>query len=182
MLLDGALEWAGAELGVETFLRQELAGRVIHAQRELLILQALFHARELDVHDGAELRLVQVAENNAVIHTIQKLRPELPLEFPHHGLTQRVVHHVARGKMLLNQGAGEVAGHDDHRVAEIHRATLAIGQAAVIEHLQQHVEHIRMGLLDFVKEHHAVRPAAHGFTKLSALIVTHVARRRADQP
>ena len=36
----------------------------------------------------------------------------------------------------------DVAGHDDQRVLEVDRAALAVGQAAVVEHLQQHVEHV----------------------------------------
>ena len=39
---------------------------------------------------------------------------------------------------------------------------LAVGHAAVVEHLQQHVEHVRMRLLDFVEQDHAVGLAAHG--------------------
>jgi len=34
----------------------------------------------------------------------------------------------------------EIRRHDDQRVAEVHGAALTVGQAAVIEHLQQHVE------------------------------------------
>jgi hypothetical protein len=36
---------------------------------------------------------------------------------------------------------------------EVHRAALTVRQAAIVEHLQQHVEHIRMGLLDLVEQH-----------------------------
>jgi len=31
----------------------------------------------------------------------------------------------------------DVGGHDDHRIAEIHRPALRIGDAAVVQHLQQ---------------------------------------------
>jgi hypothetical protein len=38
---------------------------------------------------------------------------------------------------------------------EIDRAALAVGQAAVVEDLQQHVEDVRVRLLDFVEQDHA---------------------------
>ena len=51
-----------------------------------------------------------------------------------------------------------VRGHDDQRVAEVHGAALAVGQAAVVEHLQQHIEDIGMRLLDLLEQHHRIRP------------------------
>ena len=57
-----------------------------------------------------------------------------------------------------------------------------IGQASIIENLQQDVEHIRMRLLNLVKQDRAVGPAPHGFRKLSAFVIANVSRRRANQP
>ena len=57
----------------------------------------------------------------------------------------------------------------------------AIGQTAVVEHLQQHVEDIWMGLLHLVEQDHGVRTTAHGLSELAALVVTHVSRGRTDQ-
>jgi hypothetical protein len=61
---------------------------------------------------------------------------------------------------LLDELRAEVRGHHDHGVAEIHGAALAIGQAAIVEHLQQHVEHVRMRLLDFIEQDHGIRAGA----------------------
>ena len=77
---------------------------------------------------------------------------------------------------------GDVRGHDHHGVLEVHRAALAVGQPAVVQHLQQHVEDLGVRLLDLVEQHHGVRPAAHGLGELAALLVADVAGRRADQP
>ena len=66
-------------------------------------------------------------------------------------------------------------------VLEVHHATLAVGEASVIEHLQQDVEHVGMGLLHLIEQHHAVGVAAHGLGQLAALVVAHVSRRRSDQ-
>ena len=78
-------------------------------------------------------------------------------------------------------GVADVRRHDQHRVAEVDGAALAVGQAPVVEHLQQHVEHLRVRLLDLVEQHDRVRAAAHGLRQLSALVVADVAGRRADE-
>ena len=71
---------------------------------------------------------------------------------------------------LLDHLAADVRGHHDDRVGEIDRVAVAVGQAAVVEHLQQHVEHVAMGLFDFVEQHHAVGPAADGFGRAGRLL------------
>ncbi len=78
--------------------------------------------------------------------------------------------------------AGDVRGHDQHGVLEVDRAALAVGQAAVVHHLQQHVEDVGVRLLDLVEQHDRVRPAAHRLGELAALLVADVAGGRADQP
>ena len=75
----------------------------------------------------------------------------------------------------------EIRRHDDERVLEIDRAALAVGQAAVVEHLQQHVEHVRMRLLDLVEQHDLIGPAADGFGQRAAFLIADIAGRRADQ-
>ena len=59
---------------------------------------------------------------------------------------------------------------------------LPVGQAAVVEHLQQHVEHVRVRLLDLVEQHDLIGPPPHRFGERAALVVADIARRRADQP
>src|SRR5467141_4142181 len=70
-----------------------------------------------------------------------------------------------------------VRGHNDDRVLEVDDAPLSISQAAVIEDLKQNIKGVVMGLLDFVKENHRVRPASHGFSQLASLFITDVSRR-----
>ncbi len=72
---------------------------------------------------------------------------------------------------------GSVRGHDQHGVAEVDRAALAVGEAPVVEHLEQDVEHVGVRLLDLVEQHDAVGPAAHRLGELAALVVADVARR-----
>ena len=77
--------------------------------------------------------------------------------------------------------AAEVRGHDDNGVLEVDRAALRIGHAAVVENLQQDVEHIRVRLFDLVKQHDRVRFSANGLCELAALVVADVSGRRADE-
>ena len=76
----------------------------------------------------------------------------------------------------------EIRGHDDQHIAEIDRASLPVGQPAVVEHLQQNVEDIRMRLFDFVEQHDLIGPAPHRLGQRAALLVADIAGRRADQP
>ena len=82
---------------------------------------------------------------------------------------------------LLDQLAADVRGHHDDRVGEVHRAAVAVGQPAVVEHLQQHIEHVAMGLLDFVEQHHAMRVLVDAISQQPALVEADIARRRTDQ-
>ena len=66
-------------------------------------------------------------------------------------------------------------------VLEVHRPALAVGDPAVAQHLQQDVEHIGVGFLHLIEQHHAVGFAADGLGQLAALFITDVSRRRANQ-
>ena len=70
----------------------------------------------------------------------------------------------------------QVGGHDHDRVAEVDRPALAVGEAAVVEQLQQHVEYVGVRLLDLVEQHHGVGPAPHRLGELPAFLVADVAR------
>ena len=73
----------------------------------------------------------------------------------------------------------DVGGHDDDGVAEVDRAALGVGEAPVVEHLQQGVEHVGVRLFDLVEEHDRIGLAPDRFGELAALLVADVAGRRA---
>ncbi len=87
----------------------------------------------------------------------------------------------AQASALAHKLSAQVAGHDQHSVPKVHDASLSVGQAPVIQNLQKRVPNFGVGFLDFVKEHYAVRPAAHSFGKLTAFLVAHVSGRRAKK-
>ena len=82
---------------------------------------------------------------------------------------------------LLDELAADVRGHHDDGVLEIDRMALVVAQAAVVEHLQEDVEDVAMGLLDLVQEDDGVGPPADGLGQHAALFVADIARRGADQ-
>uniref|UniRef100_A0A0N4ZZD3 NDK domain-containing protein n=1 Tax=Parastrongyloides trichosuri TaxID=131310 RepID=A0A0N4ZZD3_PARTI len=77
--------------------------------------------------------------------------------------------------------AAQVGGHDDQGVLEVDGAALTVGQAAVVQHLKQHVEDVGVGLLDFVEQDDLIGAAAHGLGQGAALVIADIARRGADQ-
>ena len=84
-------------------------------------------------------------------------------------------------QLLADNLAAHVRGHDDDGVLEVARAALVVGQTAVLEHLQQDVEHVGMRLLNLVEQHDAVGFAAHSLGQLPALVVAHIPWRRSDK-
>eukprot|EP01136_Pigoraptor_vietnamica_P037821 Opistho-1_new@106316 len=117
-------------------------------------------------------------EHHGLVDAVQELRPEVHLQLAPHRLADQL---RVLPRHLHDEVGAEVAGHHDHGVLEVHRAALSVGQTAVVQHLQQHVEHIRVGLLDLVEQQHAVGLAAHRLGQVAALVVADIARRRADQ-
>ena len=97
----------------------------------------------------------------------------------HRGLHGLVISATGQG---LNQIRPQVGGHHHHRIAEIHRTALTIGQAAIIQHLQQDVEDIRVSLLHLVQQYHRVRLATHRFGQVTAFFIADIAWGSPHQP
>ena len=77
--------------------------------------------------------------------------------------------------------AAEVGGHNDDGVLEVDGAALVVGEASVVEHLQEDVEDVGVSLLYLVEEHYGVGFAAHSLGELTALVVAYVSWRRTDE-
>ncbi len=137
---------------------------------------------QLQFHDGLDVLLRERVEDNDLVDAVQKLRPEgLAHLIQHLDSGHLELRRVAR-LQVLQESAPQIAGHDDHGILEIHGAPVAIGEPAVLEDLQQNVEHVAVRLLDLVEQHDAIRPPAHGLGELPAFLKPDVARRRADEP
>ena len=72
-------------------------------------------------------------------------------------ITWRRVPPSRRSAECRDELAAEVRRHDDDRVLEIDRSALAVGQPAIVEQLQQDVQHFGVRLFDLVEQHDGVR-------------------------
>mmetsp|Transcript_58070 Transcript_58070/g.165337 ORF Transcript_58070/g.165337 Transcript_58070/m.165337 type:complete len:424 (-) Transcript_58070:428-1699(-) len=184
---DRALDGARAERGIVAALRDDVQGSVGHLELDAALVQAFLHALQLQARDLLQVRPSKRAEDDAVVDAVQ----ELGAEDVGHGLAHSVGHFclLLRGILAVQLQAQirdglapHVGRHDDDRVLEIHGAALRVRQPPVVQQLEQHPEHVRVGLLHLVEQHHAVRPPPDGLRQLPALLVAHVPRRRAREP
>ena len=126
-------------------------------------------------------------EHDDVIDPVQKLRAEDAIHLTHHGALHRLIVRLLvisaaeseflRGYDLLRTG---IRCHDNDRIAEINLPALCVSEISFIQHLQQHIEYVRMRFLDLIKQHNGVGVPPHLLGQLSALIVPDIAGRRAD--
>ena len=151
-------------------------------QRQLACREPVPHAAELDVDDLPELRTVEPREEDHVVDAVQELGTEVRAQLTEHALAHPIPHRcIGIRRHFGDELRADVARHDHHAVAEVHRPSLPVGEPAVLEQLQQHVEDIGVRLLDLVEQQHAVRPAPDRLGELAAFLVADVARRRTDQ-
>jgi len=99
-------------------------GRVGEGERDAPIGHARAQALDLDGDDAQQVVFRERPEADDVVDAVDEL-----------GLEE--AEWVAR----------KVGGHDEHHVGEVDRAALPVGEPAVVEHLQQHVEHVGVRLL-----------------------------------
>src|SRR5208283_384989 len=98
-----------------------------------------------------------------------------------HGFGDPPPHLILIVLEILYELAADIRCHDDNRILEIHGSPLAVGQPAVVEELEQHVEHLRMGLLDLVEKDYRIGPPPHRLGELAALLETDITRRSPDE-
>src|SRR3970282_2425706 len=102
-----------------------------------------------------QVRLVQWVEDDHFVNAVEELRAERVLELTQDAVllakiefTLGIALKPERGP--LDKAGPDVRGHDDDRVLEVHLPPQAVRQYAIVQHLQQHIEEIRMGLLDLI--------------------------------
>src|SRR5579862_8025363 len=180
LLLNRALERPSAIDRIEPGLAEEVTRLVIELQVHVALDQSLAQIGELDIHDLADLLGPERMKHDDIVDAIDELGPETLLDDLHDGSTHADI--VLLARVLLDHLRSEIGSHDDDGVAEVDGAPLTIRQAAIVEHLQQDVEDIRVRLLHLIQENHRIGPAAYGLGQIAAFLVPHVARRSTDQP
>ena len=186
LALDGAAQRPRAQLRVVALLGEQQLRLGRELQAETLALELLRHPLDHQVDDLGDLRLAQLVEDDHLVDAVQELGAEAPLELLHHAFLHllvgdRLARRAEPDRRLAQIGGAEVRRHDDHGVLEVDRAALGVGQAPVLQDLEEGVEDVGVGLLDLVEQHDRERLAAHGLGELAALLVADVARGRAHQ-
>ena len=179
LLLDGAAEVTRAVLDGVGLLRQVIQHRVVPAQGDAPVGQTGFQLVQHNDRDVPEVGLGELVEADDLVHPVDELGPQELAQ----GLERLVPSLLGQALAeahgaLLPVGAG-VGGHDDDGVLEVHQPALGVGDAAVVQNLEQDIHHVGMGLLDLVEENDGVGLAADLLRQLAGLVVAHVARRAA---
>jgi len=176
-VLDEALQRTGAVVGVEALLGQPIQGRFRHLQIQPLLPQHGLHALQLDAGHGLHVVAAEGPEDHHFVQAVEEFRAEVAVQG---GLDRPLgLRGVPPG--VVDGLAAQVGGHEHHGVAEVHRAALAVREAAILQHLEEEVEGARVGFLHLVQQDHGVGAAADGLREAAALLVAHVARRGADE-
>ena len=180
MALDHPLQGPRTEHRIIPLVRQPRQGIGIQLERDLARRQPLFQPPELNGDNAIHIGAVQAVKDDLLIQTVQELGAEMLAHRLFH-LTPRTCRVRPFGQFRQGPRA-KVRGEDDQRLLKVHRAPLTVGQDAIIQDLQQHVEHIRMGFLNLIKQNHLIGPPPHRFGQHAPLIIADIARRRTDQP
>ena len=64
---------------------------------------------------------------------------------------------------VFNEIGAGVAGGDDYRILKIHRPSQAVRQPAVVKHLEEKIQDVRMRFLKFVQKNQTERLRDNGF-------------------
>src|SRR5215204_3462174 len=176
LLLDHALQRAGAIRGVVAEVADQGASVVGQLDLDPLLADATRELRDLEVDDPRQVGPAQPMEDDGVVDPVEELGLERRREDLLDALADALVDGFARDLLTA-----DVRGHDQDRVGEADGAALAVGEPALVHDLEQHVEDVRVGLLDLVEEHDGIRPAPNRLGQLSALLVADVPRRGADE-
>ena len=110
---------------------------------DALFGQALAELVELEIDDPFDLVQREGGEQDDVVDPVEELRPEVVPQLAHDGGAGLGLDFAVGGDPVEQMMRTDVGRHDDHRVAEVDGAALRVGDAAVVEHLQQGVEDIR---------------------------------------
>ena len=146
---------------------------------DLLLCELGFELQQELVHHAQDDLLIQRLEADDGVQPVAEFGREQALD---------VAHFIARLTRVGEADGGLVHGlgarvrrHDDDDVAEVGLAPVVVRQRAVVHDLQQHVEDVRVRLLDFVEQQHGVRLLGDGLGQQAALVEADIARGRANQ-
>ena len=179
--MEVAFERPGAVDGVVPLAGDVFAGGIGEVEGDAALGETAAQLSEEQVHDLLDLVQRERLEENDLVDPVEEFGPEMAAEFGHHRFAG-LLRDLPLGIEPLHEERGaDIGGHDDQGVLEVDRAALAVGESPIVEDLEEGVEDVGVGLLDFVEQNHAVGAAADGFGQLAAFLVANVAGRGPDQ-
>ena len=152
VFLNRALQRTGTINGILALIGHILERFLIQRPVDVLLFEGFDDALEPNLHDPTDITVAEAVEELGAKVIAQS--------FGDQGFALLLIMHVH------DEPAADIARHDQHGVLEIHSAAMPVGDAAVIQFLQEHFEDIRLRFFHFIENHDAVRAAAHGFAKL----------------
>src|SRR6266571_558258 len=189
-LLDRPLERAGPQRRIEAAVDEQLDRLFAGIQLDLLCTQSLLDLTEEDSHDVPHVVARESSEHDDVVDAIEELRVEGALELVLDRALDRLELRRAALGLFESQmlppahdlAAAQVRGHDDHGILEVYSPPRAVGQDAVVQHLEQDIEHVRVRFFNLVQQHDRIGLAPDLLGELAALLIPHIARGRSHQP
>ena len=153
---------------IEALFGEFVLCRFRDLQRDVPFAERLFRVFQQKRDDLRDLLPVQGMEDDDLVDSVDQLRSQMASKLLRDPCLHLLVAHLGfdRGGVggdRFDQMRADVAGHQDHRILEVHDATLTVGQPSVIKDLQQDIVDIRMRLLDLVEQNDAVRSPTNGF-------------------
>ena len=165
-------------MDIEAYLGDVFPCRLVNFQFDVLLIEGLQQVLDVDVEDAVNHLLGDWREGNDFSQTSQKFRTELAL---HHFKQLVVGRHLAFAKRLEDVLAADVGGEDNKGVGEVAHATQTVVQLALVQYLQEEVEHRAVGFLNLIEQHHAVGMLTDLVHQQTAFFVTDIAGRRSVQ-
>src|SRR5690606_38267519 len=152
----------------------ELRLRVVaDDQRQLPPFEQLLNTGDLDVDDLTQVGFRQRTKDHDVAHTVEELRAKELAQTIEQDILECLPTLIAleHDRLRLDDALGaDVARHDDDGVGEVRQATAAVRQTAIIEHLQQQIEHVLVRFLHLVEQQDGVRATTHGLRQEASLL------------
>ncbi len=142
--------------------------------------EAIHETSKLDFHDLLDLGNAKGAEHHDVIEAVDEFGAEVEPEFFDH-LGFDFFELLGIEETVAVVVAPDVGSEDYDGVLEVHSSALTIGEASVIQKLEEDVEDIRVGFFDFIKKDNAIGSAADDFSELTAFFIPDISRRGSDE-
>jgi hypothetical protein len=111
-----------------------------------------------------KLFFTERVEDDDVVDAVEEFGAEVLAQDAHDALGGLGEAFVALGPCCGELVRAEVRGHDEDGVLEVDGAALGVGEAPVVEDLQQDVEDILMRLLDLIEKDDGIRPSSNSLS------------------